>query len=339
MNAATFQHLFDTSGAFAHPATRVAIGVAGVGIGGALVLNAFLARSGKIDPALAKDIRTRTITWAIIAPLTLGMIVVMPLTAILAAAALALLSYREFARATGLFRERLISALVVLGSLGVTFAVLDHWRGLISGVQAVTLSLLCVLSVLLDSPKGYIQRVALGSAAFMLFGVGFQRLGLFAHDAAYRPILCSIFMCVQLNDVFAYCSGKFLHGKRKLFPNTSPNKTLAGHLGALLLTTPLAAFMFHLCFKGEALDQPLHLLAMALIVSAGGQLGDLVIGSVKRDVGVKDMGALLPGHGGVLDRCNSLLFVVPALYHYVFFVRGIGAGVPTRLFTGGIGEE
>lgn len=336
MSNPAIHRLLDTSHALSHPAVQITLAVAGVGIGGAIVAERLLTRAGKLSPELAADVRTRTLTWAVIAPLVLVPVVATPLTAILTAAILALVCYREFARATGLFRERLISILVVLGSLAVTFAVVDNWRGLVAGVQAVTLSLLCVLSVLLDRPKGYIQRVALGAAAFMLFGIGFQRLGLLAHDADYRPILCSIILCVQLNDVFAFCVGKGLHGRRKLVPNTSPGKTLAGHVGALFLTTPLAAFMFHLTLKGRALDTPLHLIAIGLIVSIGGQLGDLVMSSVKRDIGIKDMGATLPGHGGVLDRCNSLLFVVPAMYHYLDLFRGVAIDSPVRLLTGGV---
>jgi phosphatidate cytidylyltransferase len=137
---------------------------------------------------------------------------------------------------------------------------------------------------------------------------------------------------VQLNDIIAFCVGKPL-GRRKLAPNTSPGKTLAGSLGSILLTTPLVAFLLHCAFRGEEIDQLPHLLAIGIIVAVGGQLGDLMISSIKRDVGIKDMGALIPGHGGVLDRCNSLLLVAPAVFHYVGYIRpGIGLDQPTRIF-------
>src|SRR5262249_24383013 len=138
----------------------------------------------------------------------------------------------------------------------------------------------------------------------------------------------------QLNDVFAFCAGKTL-GRRKLAPNTSPGKTVGGALGAIILTTPLTALIGHFVFRGTGADSPLSLLALGSIVSIGGQFGDLLISSIKRDVGVKDMGAVIPGHGGVLDRCNSLLLVAPAVFHFVGYVRpGIGLEGPTRIFTG-----
>jgi phosphatidate cytidylyltransferase len=67
----------------------------------------------------------------------------------------------------------------------------------------------------------------------------------------------------------------------------------------------------------------------------GAQAGDLMLSSIKRDIGIKDMGAILPGHGGVLDRFNSLLLVAPAAFHFIQFFVGFGMGQPARLITGG----
>src|SRR6202000_1817608 len=96
--------------------------------------------------------------------------------------------------------------------------------------------------LLADQPKGYIQRVALGVFAFLLFGVCLGHFAYFANDHAGQAYQLAILLCVELNDVFAYCTGK-LFGRRKLAPNTSPNKTIGGAIRGALLTTALFAVL------------------------------------------------------------------------------------------------
>lgn len=313
--------LTSTTGALAHPATRICVGIAAAAVVGMLAAGPVWARIAR--PEVARDIKIRTLTWAVLAPITFAAVLTAPLTLILFTAALGLLCHREFARVTGLHREHLTSAVVVVGvllSAGLTLSGADE--GVRNLAQAGVLAGLCVLNILPDRPEGYIRRCALGAGSFMLFGVGLQRLAELREirglpDA--RALACVLLVTVQMNDVFAYCTGRALSarlGGAKWFRTTSPGKTVAGHLGAIALTTPLAAWLLSLALRGSALDRGPHLAALALIIAVGGQLGDLLISSVKRDVGVKDMGALLPGHGGVLDRCNSLLLVIPLVYHY-----------------------
>jgi phosphatidate cytidylyltransferase len=188
--------------------------------------------------------------------------------------------------------------------------------------------------VLADRPKGYIQRVALALFGYLLFGCALGHLGYMANEARYRPIVLLILVTVELNDVFAYVSGKTF-GRRKLAPNTSPGKTVGGALGALILTTPLVAVGFHFIYPGGALDRPLWLGLLGLLVSMLGQFGDLVLSSVKRDLGLKDIGATIPGHGGLLDRFDSLLLVAPAVFHFVGYFEGFGLDQPLRVFSAG----
>ena len=78
----------------------------------------------------------------------------------------------------------------------------------------------------------------------------------------------------------------------------------------------------------------LPLLGLGLVVSLSGQFGDLMLSSIKRDLGVKDIGQVLPGHGGLLDRFDSLLLAAPAYFHYVGYFRGFGLDQPVRILTG-----
>ncbi len=292
-----------------------------------------LGKAGKLSAKLHEDLWTRYKSWLFLAPLMIAPLLIHRLTAILGVGVLSLLCYREFARATGLFRHRAISAVVALGILLVTFAAADHWYGFFVALSSLTISLLVIVALFADQPRGYIQRVALGVLSFSFFGVCLGHYGYFANDKAGQAFLLAILLCVELNDVFAYCTGK-LFGRRKLAPNTSPNKTIGGAIGAAILTSALFAALVHPIVAGTALDRHWHLAALGLLLSLTGQFGDLVMSSIKRDLGVKDLGASIPGHGGLLDRFDSLIFVGPAMFHYIGYFLGVGLDQPVRVFTG-----
>lgn len=292
-----------------------------------------LDKAGKLSPTLRTDLWTRYKSWLVLAPLMVGPLLAGRLPAIIGVGVLSLACYREFARATGLFRFRAISAVVALGIILLTFAAADQWYGFFVALSSLTISLLVIIALFADEPKGYIQRVALGIFAFSLFGVCLGHYGYFANDKAGQAFLVAILLCVELNDVFAYCTGK-IFGRRKLAPQTSPNKTIGGALGAMVLTTALFAALVHAIVHGTVLDQPVHLLALGLLLSLTGQMGDLVMSSIKRDLGVKDLGVTIPGHGGLLDRFDSLIFVGPAMFHYVNYFLGLGLDAPVRGITG-----
>ena len=113
-------------------------------------------------------------------------------------------------------------------------------------------------------------------------------------------------------DTLAYFGGKKL-GRHKLAPNLSPGKTvegaLAGLLGSLMAGSVMALIYTELPWG--------HFLALALLAGVAGQAGDLTESAFKRLAGVKDSGSLIPGHGGILDRFDSMLFAAPAVYHYL----------------------
>ncbi len=102
----------------------------------------------------------------------------------------------------------------------------------------------------------------------------------------------------------------------------------------MVLTTALFAALGHAVFQGTPLESPVHLIVMGAMLSIVGQFGDLVISSIKRDLGIKDMGVLIPGHGGLLDRFDSLMFVAPAMFHYIGYFQGFGLDQSTRIITG-----
>jgi phosphatidate cytidylyltransferase len=222
----------------------------------------------------------------------------------------------------------------VVGILLVTFAVIDNWYGLFFAMGPHTVAAIAIIALVADRPDGYIQRVALGALGFLLFGVCLSHIGFMANDPGYRPIVLMLLLTVESNDIFAFLSGKTL-GRRKLAPNTSPNKTLGGALGALVLTTTLTAAIGHVIFRGTPLDGWAPLVGLGILISGFGQFGDLMFSSIKRDLGIKDIGVTIPGHGGLLDRFDSLILVAPAVFHYVAYFQGFNFDETTRIITGG----
>ena len=334
LDDASIHRLFAVRDAFDSPVVVIVTVATFALLAMSIAATYLLGRAGKLPPAVHDDLNRRNRSWCILVPLLGFPVLAGGAWTIFAVMIASLACYREFARATGLFREKLVSALVVLGIVGLALTSFDAWYGLFAALPALMLCLLLAVPLVQDRPERYIQRTGLGIMAFMIFGVGLGSLGYIANDREYRPIILMLLFCVQLNDVMAYVCGKSF-GHRKIAPNTSPNKTLGGSLGALVITTTVAALLGHLVFKDGPLDNPIHLIIFGLLVAIGGQLGDLVLSSIKRDVGIKDMAATFPGHGGLLDRLNSTLLVAPAAFHYIHYVRGIGMDTAPRIFSGG----
>ena len=342
MNPAVRERLFGYDHAFDHVVVRaVTVGLAALLLV-VPVLFAVLRRTGRTTPELDRELRRRYYSWLVLVPLLLVPILLGAAWVILGVGLLSLLCYREYARATGLFRERSISVVIVLGILAVTFAVLDHWYGFFVAVTPLTVGLIAAVAILADRPAGYIQRVALGALGFLLFGTALGHLGYLANDTHYRPLLILILLAVEMNDVFAFAVGKAV-GRRPLAPNTSPRKTVAGSLGALVLTTILVAcvgmFVYPRDYRiangvGDAAAF-YYLALLGAIIGVVGQLGDLMLSSIKRDLGIKDFGTLIPGHGGLLDRFDSVILVAPAAFHYIHYVAGVGLLEPTTVISGG----
>jgi phosphatidate cytidylyltransferase len=128
-------------------------------------------------------------------------------------------------------------------------------------------------------------------------------------------VLCVTFLS-QFNDVAQYFWGK-LFGKHKVVPTVSPNKTYQGLVGGVTTTVVIAYFL------GPYLTPLDHFYSAVagLIIGLFGFIGDVTISALKRDVGLKDSGQLLPGHGGILDRIDSLYFTVPLFFHYIYYLK------------------
>lgn len=135
----------------------------------------------------------------------------------------------------------------------------------------------------------------------------------------YYLLPLSIFIFLWTNDTGAYCTGS-LFGKHKLFPRISPAKSWEGSIGGGILVLIVASIMYYIESQGENLSglNLIEWLGLGLVVVVFGTWGDLVESLLKRTLGIKDSGNILPGHGGILDRLDSSLMAIPASVVYLY---------------------
>ncbi len=299
----------------------------------AFALSFALHRTKRISDELHRELLTRTTSWSWLIAIIGGAIVLGRGATIAAVALLSLLAYRDFARATGVFRVRSLSVVFTLGTCALAFAAADRWHRMYFATISLVVLTLAAITIARDEPRGFVQRVALAIMGFVLFAVAIGYMSLLTDAPHYRALLLMLIVTVELNDIVAFIVGKSLKGP-KLIPQTSPNKSISGCVGALLFTTILFACLGRFVFYGSMLGAWSSLLPLGLAVSIAGQMGDLLLSSIKRDVGIKDFAAAIPGHGGVLDRFDSLVLVPPVLYHTISMLNGpLGEGGSMRFFS------
>lgn len=199
-----------------------------------------------------------------------------------------------------------------------------HYLGVFSVTATVAAVILVVVigSVLLQ--RG-VEDKPLVSLSVTVFGCLYAALVSFVyplryHDYAVGAVAGTAVAMFPMGvtwgtDIGAYAFGR-MFGKRKLMPSVSPGKTIAGAIGGVAAAIASCWFYVAVILRpfGHLALSPLGILTFALAVAVAGQAGDLAESLFKRDAGVKDSSSLLPGHGGILDRFDSLLFVLPVAY-------------------------
>ena len=134
-----------------------------------------------------------------------------------------------------------------------------------------------------------------------------------------------IFICAFCSDTGAYFTGSAI-GKHKMTPVLSPKKTFEGALGGILFTALVSGFYGYCMYSAWQVGKENMFMFYAILGAVGSiiaQIGDLVASSIKRYVGIKDYGKIMPGHGGVLDRFDSVLFTAPLIYIFVTIGKGV----------------
>lgn len=184
-------------------------------------------------------------------------------------------------------------------------------------VIALVVSIKCILFLFYDN----IQKISTSSKYLYLLGyiilpfIFITKISFGIND--YNPkIIIGLFILIWTNDTFAYIVGKSI-GRTKLFEKISPKKTIEGFLGGIIFAI-LAGYLiskYYIKANPEFSERSILIwTSIAVIVGIAGTIGDLIESKFKRIAGVKDSGKIMPGHGGILDRLDSVIFVAPIIF-------------------------
>jgi phosphatidate cytidylyltransferase len=298
--------------------------VVGASLVGLLVFSSLLTAvlmrlcRGETAQRTLADARSRIRAWWIMALLVLGALFAGTTTTLVLFGLISFLALREFITLTPTRRSdhrTLFWAFFVITPLQYVI-IAWNWYGLFAiFIPVWCLWFVAIRSLLTGDASRYLERAAKIQWGLMTCVYGLSHLPALTllHIPGYGPrgidLLLWLLVTVQLSDVFQYVWGK-LFGRHRIAPHLSPNKTWEG--GALGVATAcgVATGLWWLTPY-----TPFQALAMACAVTLAGFFGGLVMSAIKRDTEVKDFGHLLPGHGGILDRVDSLLFAAPVLFH------------------------
>ncbi|MCG3200578.1 MAG: hypothetical protein NFCOHLIN_00434 [Gammaproteobacteria bacterium] len=198
------------------------------------------------------------------------------------------------------------------------------WYGMfIIFIPVYAFLFLAMRMVLIGETQGFLRAAGTLHWGLMTTVFGLSHMAyLTALPAAGNPngggdaLLLYLVLLTEVNDIAQYISGKAF-GRHKVIPKVSPKKTVEGLAGGVLTTTALA---WALAPWLTPLTAP-ESIAAGLIIGLFGFAGDVTVSAVKRDIGVKDSGSMLPGHGGVLDRLDSLTYTAPLFLHFVRYLH------------------
>jgi len=231
-----------------------------------------------------------------------------------------------------LLNQKSIGFYIVFSIIFLIFSVTEYFVGGINSFFDDLKDTLLILSIFVsiflvrdlfsskDLPrflsKKYVNFIFYISSSFVFIYLIAMRGGSFD-----KTIILGCFALIWINDSFAYLIGKNF-GKQKLFPSVSPHKTIEGFLGGLFFCCISASIVSSYIDINNKLTQP-KWLTLAIIVSIFGTLGDLIESKFKRNSNVKDSGRIIPGHGGMLDRLDSIIFASPYIYLFLKLIENV----------------
>ncbi len=265
---------------------------------------------GKMVMKGSEDMKQRVISAIVAIIIVVPIVLYGGIPFYLGASVLGLIGFYEMLKARKIERD-IPNIMKIVCMFAFIIIMMDNWGNKVlvfnSNDKLILSILLTVIPIVFfNKKKSYDINDALSMLGTIMFlGISFNHLVNIRVGSLYNFIY--LVLITTMTDTFAYFTGRLI-GKHKMCPSVSPNKTWEGFAGGLVFGT-IISVVFYVCafdFTGSVF----LLVLVSMLLSVVGQLGDLVFSSIKRHYKIKDYGNIMPGHGGVLDRLDSLLFVI-----------------------------
>ena len=280
--------------------------------------------AGKLKPkANLGELKSRTRSWWVMASIFIGATLINSTISYIAIGMLSFVAFRELYSVLG-FREsdrRAIFWAFIAIPIQYYLAYIGWYGAFIIFIPIVMFLFLPLRLVLKGNTTGIIKSMAMLQWILMLTVFGISHMAYLlslppikGFSSGGRGLLLFLVFVTEINDVMQFTWGKLL-GRHKIIPKVSPNKTWEGFIGGIISTTIIGYFLRFL----TPLSIP-QVLFVSFMIGLSGFVGDIVMSSIKRDIGVKDMGTSIPGHGGILDRIDSLAYTAPVFFHLVYYM-------------------
>jgi phosphatidate cytidylyltransferase len=296
-------------------------GIAGLLVA-ASVIGAILSRVARGEAAVAtvNNINARIRAWWVMCLVFVGAVLVGRLGSTLLFCLMSFLALREYITIAPTRRadhRALFWAFFVILPVQY-YLVYSQWYGMFSiFIPVYAFIFLPARQLIADDYENFLERTAkiqwglMTCIYFVSYAPALLSLKVVGCDGHPAKLLFFLVVVVELSDVLQYVWGKSL-GRRKIAPNVSPNKTVAGFFGGILSASLIGAALYWITPFG-----PIEAFGVSLIITVTGFFGDLTMSAIKRDSGVKDYGNLIQGHGGMMDRIDSICFAAPLFFHYI----------------------
>ena len=279
---------------------------------------------GKLKPqANLSELKARTKSWWFMAAMFIGATLINATISYIAIGLLSFFAFREMYSVLdfrGSDRRAIFWAFLSI-PIQYYLAYIGWYGAYIIFIPVVMFLFLPMRLVLKGDTDNIIQSMSKLHWVLMLTVFGISHMAYLlslkeipGFESGGRGLLLFLVFLTEINDVMQFTWGKLL-GRHKIVPKVSPNKTWEGFIGGIISTTIIGYFLAFLTPL-----TPMQATFVSFMLAISGFIGDIVMSSVKRDIGVKDMGNTIPGHGGVLDRIDSLAYTAPVFFHLVYYM-------------------